>query len=161
MKGGILSIQSVKEVAVIDRNEEIDISNSDIPYINTFQSSERHTDVISYDMSEWWVIILTQANIALKKTTQKFLYRAVLPLASRYRMENVFTVKTLQGQWLCGTMNGRCKSKYGNQYDQVFANNSYFVEVYPMDSKINSGDALKLFCQYFGVPEKLMFDGSK
>ena len=30
-----------------------------------------------------------------------------------------------------------------------------------MDSKSNSGDDLKLFCQDFGEPEKLTVDGSK
>ena len=30
-----------------------------------------------------------------------------------------------------------------------------------MDSKRKAGDALWLFCQEFGVPERLTFDGSK
>ena len=30
-----------------------------------------------------------------------------------------------------------------------------------MDSKKKAGDALRLFCQEFGVPERLTFDGSK
>ena len=30
-----------------------------------------------------------------------------------------------------------------------------------MDSKGKAGNALRLFCQEFGVPEKLTFDGSK
>ena len=30
-----------------------------------------------------------------------------------------------------------------------------------MDSKTKAGDALRLFCQEFGVPERLTFDGSK
>ena len=29
-----------------------------------------------------------------------------------------------------------------------------------MDSKRKAGDALRLFCQEFGVPERLTFDGS-
>ena len=41
------------------------------------------------------------------------------------------------------------------------SNNTYFDKVYTIDSKIKAGDALKLFCQEFGVPEKLTFDGSK
>ena len=58
-------------------------------------------------------------------------------------------------------MNGRCKSMYVNHYSQVFTNNAYFAKVVPMDSKIKAGDALKLFCQEFNVPQKLTFDGSK
>ena len=30
-----------------------------------------------------------------------------------------------------------------------------------MDSKKKAGDALRFFCQEFGVPERLTFDGSK
>ena len=30
-----------------------------------------------------------------------------------------------------------------------------------MDRKKKAGDALRLFCQELGVPEKLIFDGSK
>ena len=48
-----------------------------------------------------------------------------------------------------------------NHYPQVFSNKSYFSKVYPVDSKRKDGDDLKLFCQEFGVPEKLNFDGSK
>ena len=50
---------------------------------------------------------------------------------------------------------------YGSQYPQVFTNNNYFDKFYPIYSKIKSGQALKLFCQQFGVPEKLAFYGSK
>ena len=37
----------------------------------------------------------------------------------------------------------------------------HFAKIYQMDSKLKAGDALKLFCQEFGVPEKLTFEGSK
>ena len=49
----------------------------------------------------------------------------------------------------------------GNNYAQVFANEAYFAKVYPMDSRKNYGDTLKLFCQEFGLPDKINFDGSK
>ena len=57
-------------------------------------------------------------------------------------------------------MNRRCKSIYVNNSAQVFTNNAYFEKVYPMDSKRNDVDALKLLCQEFFVPEKLTFDTS-
>ena len=34
---------------------------------------------------------------------------------------------------------------YGNQYSQVFANNAYFANVYPMDYKSKAGDDLNFF----------------
>jgi len=58
-------------------------------------------------------------------------------------------------------MDARNKSLEGNRYAQVFANKAYFSRLYPMDSKSKAGDALRLFCQEFGVPEKHTFDGSK
>ena len=72
-----------------------------------------------------------------------------------------FTRKTLQGQWLCDTMNRRCKSMDGNQHSQVFANKAYFLKVYEMYLKRKAIYTLNMFCQDFGVPEKLTFDGSK
>ena len=161
MNRRIASMKVTKEVPVLVSNEEQYIGTSDVPYLKTFQISECHTDVTAYALSERWVISLAQATITLKKTTQKFLRIAVLPLASRYRTDRLFTRKTLQGQWSCDTMNGRCKSMDDKQYDQVFVNKDYFANYYSMDYKSKAGDALKLLCQEFGVPEKLTFDGSK
>ena len=73
----------------------------------------------------------------------------------------MFTRKTLAGAWSTDTMDGRCKSLAGNRYAQVFANKGYFSRIYPMDSKGKAGNALRLFCQEFGIPEDLTFDGSK
>ena len=92
----------------------------------------------------------------LKNTTQKFLSIAVLPLDRRYPTDRVFTNNTLQGKLSCDKTNRRQKSIDGNYYAQVFPNKYYFYNVYP-----KAGDDLKLFCQEFGVPEKLKFDGLK
>ena len=48
-----------------------------------------------------------------------------------------------------------------NQYVQVFSNKAYFSKIEPMYYDSKAGYALKRFCQEFGVPEKLTFDGSK
>ena len=58
-------------------------------------------------------------------------------------------------------MDGRCKSLRGNRYGQVFASKGYFSKIYPIETKGKAGDALRLFCQEFGVPESLTFDGSR
>ena len=62
--------------------------------------------------------------------------------------------------WSTDTMDARVLSKEGNLYGQLFANNAYFAMIYPMDSKGKAREALKMFCAEFGVPEKLVFDGS-
>ena len=72
-----------KEVPSFVRNEDIDIRNSDVPYIQTFQRSERHTDVTAYDLSVIWNIKLFQATRTIKKTTKKFLRITVFMLARR------------------------------------------------------------------------------
>ena len=143
------------------KDESIDTGSTDVPVLQTFQSSDRHTDVSPEQLSERWNISVSTAIKTLKKTTQKFLRSAVLPLSRRYRVDRVFSRKTLAGDWSTDTMDARSKSLDGNKYAQVFANKAYFSRIYPMDSKGKAGDALRLFCQEFGVPERLTFDGSK
>ena len=82
----------------------------------------------------------------LKKTTQRFLRSAVLPLVRKYRTDRMFSRKTLLGEWSTDTMDGRGKSLEGNKYAQVFANKQYFSKIYLMSQKSKAGDALKLFC---------------
>ena len=58
-------------------------------------------------------------------------------------------------------MDGQYKSLDGNKYAQVFATDFHFLAVYPMESKGLAGDALKQFIAEFGVPDKIICDGSK
>ena len=97
----------------------------------------------------------------MKKTTQKFLRSALLPLSRRYRADRMYAKKTLIGKWSTDTVDGHTKSLDGNRYGQIFANKQYFSKIYPMDSKGKAGDALKVFCREFGIPEHLTFDGSR
>ena len=143
------------------RDDTTDTGTTDVPDTNAFHSSGRHSDVSPDSLSEKWCISLKAATNTLNKTTQRFLRSAVPPLSRRYRTDMMFERKTLRGQWSTDTMDGRCKSLEGNRYAQVFANNAYFSRIYPIDSKRKAGDALRLFCQEFGVPERLIFDGSK
>ena len=158
-------IASMKTITSIKENQlrqpNIDSGTSDVPVPSAFSSSDRHSDVTPQALSERWGISIAIATKTLQKTTQKFLRSAILPLSRRYRADRVFTRKTLTGDWSTDTMDARCKSLDGNKYAQVFANKGYFSRIYPMNSKKKAGDALRLFCQEFGVPERLTFDGSK
>ena len=49
----------------------------------------------------------------------------------------------------------------GNHYSKVILSKAYVVKVYATNYKSKAGDALKLFCQEFGVPEKINYDSSK
>ena len=157
----ISSMKLMPESEMLTCEKDFTISPPDVPVLPTFQSSNRHSDVSAENISERRGISLPQAAKTLKATTQKFLRSATLPLSRRYRADRMFHRKTLKGEWSTDTMDGRCTSLDGNNFAQVFANRTYFAKIYPMNSKSKAGDALKLFCQEFGVPEKLTFDGSK
>jgi hypothetical protein len=58
-------------------------------------------------------------------------------------------------------MDGQIKSIDGNRYTQMFANNSFFAEIYPMVSKKAAGLALKEVVIELRVPDKLTIDGSR
>ena len=88
----------------------VDIGKEDMSLVRNFESKGRHTDVIPDYLSERWMISVKKATDTLKKTTQKFLRSAVLPLARRYRVDKMFERKTLAGNWSTDTMDGRIKS---------------------------------------------------
>ena len=67
----------------------------------------------------------------------------------------------IRGTIYTDTMDGQHKSLDGNKYAQVFATDFHFSAVYPMESKGLAGDALKQFIADFGVPDKIICDGSK
>ena len=73
----------------------------------------------------------------------------------------MFSRKTLSGHWSTDTLDGRYKFLDDNTYTPIFANKADFSRIYPIDSKKKAWDALNFFCQEFGIPEKLTFDGSK
>ena len=128
---------------------------------NTFVSTERRSDVSPEGLAERWMIGLEQAKLTLKHTTQMFMRTAILPLSRRYKADRIHRLPRLGGEWFTDTVDGRTKSRDGNRYGQIFANGAYFATLYPMDSKSKAGDALRVFCREFGVPETLRFDGSK
>ena len=108
-------------------------------------------------MVDW----IGSAKETLKRTMQRIVMLAVMPLARRYRAVRIFEKRQLRGEWFTDTLDGRVTSKDGNWYGHVFANCGYFATVYPMDTKSKAGEALRTFCQEFGVPDRLTCDGSK
>ena len=86
----------------------------DVPAARTFESKERHTSVTPEDLSERWCIGLGQAKETLKRTTQRIVRLAVMPLARRYRADRMYERPRLRGEWFTDTMDGRITSKDGN-----------------------------------------------
>mmetsp|Transcript_4129 Transcript_4129/g.3917 ORF Transcript_4129/g.3917 Transcript_4129/m.3917 type:complete len:140 (-) Transcript_4129:279-698(-) len=72
-------------------------------------------------------------------------------------LHRLFDRKMCDGEWSTETMDERLNSLDGNQHIQFFSNREYFAKIYPMDSNSKAGDALKLFCQEFGIPKRLIF----
>ena len=68
--------------------------------------------------------------------------------------------KRFRGTVYTDTMHGHYKSLDGNRSVQVFATGDFFAAAYPMEAKSMAGDALKEFITDFGVPDKIVMDGS-
>ena len=66
----------------------------------------------------------------------------------------------IHGTIYTNTMGGQHKFLDGNKHAQVFANDSFFAVSYPMDKKSSAGEALKQFIADFGVPDRIVSDGS-
>jgi hypothetical protein len=152
-------IASVKVGSVPRRVSQLEVE--DLPQAKTFQSKGRHSTITPEELSDRWQIGLVQAKETLKRTTQRLRRSAVMPLARRYRADRMFERKRLRGMWSSDTMDGRVKSLDGNRYAQVFANGSFFAEIYPMATKRLAGMALKEFITELGVPDEMTIDGSK
>ena len=90
----------------------------------------------------------------------KIVRSVVLPLGRRYKAVRLYHLPRLPGELYTNTLHGSTKSKAGNKYGQVFANNTYFAVIYPTDTKKKFGEALCVFCQEFGVSELLTMDGA-
>ena len=136
-------------------------SPEELPTAPTFQSKSRHSSVTPDDLSERWSIGLKRAKDTIRKTTQRILRSALLPLARRYRADRMYERPRIRGVVYTDTMDGQHKSLDGNKFAQVFATDFHFSAVYPMESKGHAGEALKQFITDFGVPDKIICDGIK
>ena len=136
-------------------------SPEELPTAPTFQSKSRHSSVTPEDLSEQWLIGLKRAKDTIQNTTQRISRSALLPLARRYRADRMYERPQVRCVVYTDTMDGQHKSLDGNKFAQVFANDFHFSAVYPMESKGHAGDALKQFFTDFGVPDKIICNGSK
>ena len=64
-------IDSVKVTAIKPSATILSVVLNDIPSPRTFVSKECHTSITAAELSERWVIGLSQATDTLKKTTQR------------------------------------------------------------------------------------------
>ena len=127
----------------------------------TFISKDRHSSMTPEDLSERWCISVAQATLTLKATTRKLVRSALMPLARRYRVDRMFEVNRIRGKMATDTMDARCNSIHGERYCQVFGNKDFFVEAYPIDKKSDCHEPLDKFIKQYGVPDCMIYDGSK
>ena len=134
---------------------------NDIPKRRTFISGDRHSMVSDKDLSERWHIGLKQAQQTIKTTTQRGIRSALLPMARRYKADRMFFQRRLKQKFFTDTMFMNYKSLDGNKAAQVFANQSFFVQAYPMASKAMAGQALGEFINDYGIMTELISDGAR
>ena len=82
----------------------------------TFLSKNRHSSTTSEDLSEIWGIIISQATLTLKATTQKLTRSAIIPPSRRYRSERMFDVRRIHETMSTNTMDDRCQSIHNGMY---------------------------------------------
>ena len=70
---------------------------NEIPSPRTFVSKELHTSITAAELSERWLIRLSQDNDTLKKTAQRIVRSAVLPLGRRYKADRNYELPRLPG----------------------------------------------------------------
>ena len=88
-------IDSVKVTAIKPSAMISAVVLNDIPSPRTFVSKERHTSITASELSDRWLIGLSQATDTLKKTTQRIVRSAVLPLGRRYKADRIYELPRL------------------------------------------------------------------
>jgi hypothetical protein len=122
---------------------------------------ERHSRVTAEEISRKFYCGVETAQNTLKATTQMGIRHAVHPLSRRYRTDIMQTrVRRLKETWFADTMFSKVKSLRGNSCAEVFTNGK-FIHLEPMEKKSNAGDAIGTFAEEVGVPDTLVFDGSR
>ena len=71
-------------------------------------------------LSKIWGLSISQAALTLKARRQKLTGSAIMPLARRYRADQMFNVRRIHGTMSTNTMDAICQSIYDEKYCQVF-----------------------------------------
>ena len=143
----------------------IDISPTrldDIPARRTFVSHDRHSSLTAESIAEAWCIGIKRARQTLTATTQRGVRSAILPLSRRYRADRRYNLKRLNDKFATDTLYAEVKSLHQNIAAQIYSHKMGFAACYPI-TELNGnsiGNTLRNFCNDFGVPEYLKFDGA-
>ena len=151
------SLVELKELAT-----DIMGNQSEVPVRRSLVSRERHLSTSAETLSELWGIGLNKARATMTATTQMATRSAVLPISRRYRADQMYGVKRLQGKFSTDTLWAASKSLNQNKTAQIFSNKNGFPVCYPLKDATGDaiGDSLLDFIHDFGVPEHLTSDGA-
>jgi len=126
--------------------------------IGAAYSATRHSIVTPELLSRQWSIGLDTARQTLRATTQNGIRTAIHPITRRYRVDHLHLHRRrLNRTFFTDTLFSRVTSLRGHKCAQVFTDGA-FTAVYPMHSKKEAGDALRMFIQDVGIPDTLMAD---
>ena len=73
----------------------------------------------------------------------------------------MFEPKRLQCEMASDAMHQLCPAIHGDKYCQVFGNRQMFAEAYPIKSKADCDEALRLFFKEYGAPHTMITDGAR
>lgn len=124
-------------------------------------TSERHSVISPENLATKWSIPLDTARKTLKATTQFGVRHATQPLRKRYRTDILLSrYRRFNTTMYSDTIFFKYKSLNSNTVAQIFCNED-IIQVYPMASKANAGQALREFISDIGVPTHLVVDGAQ
>ena len=102
--------------------EQVD-TMKDVSMPRTILSKNRHSSTTAEDLSEIWGISISQAELTLKATTHKLTRSVIIPLALRYKADQIFDVRRIHGTMSTDIIDTRCQLIHNKKVCQVFGNN--------------------------------------
>ena len=115
------ALVSIKELAISKvQVKETSRFGYDVPERKTFVSTERHTKITEDTLAERFGIRIHRARATLRKTTQRGMRSAILPLAWRYKADRFFQTRRLTGKFATDTLYEQKKSLNGNIGTQLY-----------------------------------------
>ena len=115
-------------------------------------------------LSKIWSIKEDEAERALEENTILYNRPAANDLSRRVTNSDRRTrYRRIRSNFFTDTffVHKNATTKEGFTCMQLFVSDKGFLAVYPMRSKAEFPDALKLFCKEIGVPERLIVDGAR
>ena len=91
-------IDTVKVTVIKPSAMILEVVLNDLPTPRTLVSKESHTTITAAELSERWLVGLSQATDTLKKMTQQVVLSAVLPLGRRYKADRIYELPRLPGE---------------------------------------------------------------